>query len=365
MRLRRPRPSKNSRTSRTSRNSPPAPTNRQTRASRLRSVTPRAATRSSPPPAPRTPNNAPRSYAVTAYDGHTAAQLTSRANAFATMCDRPGYGVSPDYVRRTFAEHKGPPDSMLAVTVSAGRNVVAFAKCTLVNILPGAVASRILFIDLVCRSADEAHKGVGSVLLAELEAHALRLGAQFSMLQSVLDPSVMRAYYGAGFERGVGNRSIEFLVRPRTLFHKLARGRLGDARKLCDEGLVGVDPVDCRAQVAEQVKGYTKEKALRQFMDALLFEYYPPYNELHDRGSTVVMTKRLPRGRDIGAVDWQARYGVLRRPASYHLATYERLPTGRLVPVHRTDVAALHAAMAHNAARGLAPGWQASFHGGQ
>lgn len=282
-------------------------------------------------------------YTVMAWEGLGAAGLDRVAGRFARLCKRPGSFIEKEYTANLLKSASRRPRT--AVVVAAVRStdgyVAALAHCTLHSGLPGIAPRRIVFIDLVC--SDAGHKGVGAVLLRELEAYARdTLGAQALVLQSVLDPRTQNAYYRKGFERGVGNRSAETLKTARAAFRTL--NTLGDAHL---KALLACAKGECRKRLAEQLS-VARQRPSAEWKHALGGEYYPPYNSLYDGGDAFVMTKRLSQPRsflmsllwprrapDVGVVLWGSGdgYASFRSPKVRTLTTYARnAPAGRLVP---------------------------------
>lgn len=325
----------------------------------------KSARRNSPPPplGPKTPNAAPMpprrvtrrtknvrlmkllpnkldydgQYRIVVHEGSNITRLNALHASFAKLC--PKTHVGPGYIGNVLdLEQNQPVNSAFAITATHSRGTVgAAAHCTLYTRYPGVAADRIVFVDLVC--ADKKLKGVGAVLLAELERYAVHeLGAHTIMLQSVLNDDTRSSYRSKGFLRGVGNRSPAALAKARNRFRTLQRYEGGLL------GLIGCVDDECRKSMMSQINlimggsendpaaakaahrnSMRKDFVTKQFMDALEGEFYPPFNKLLGGGDSIVMYKHLPRSnRSAGAVRWQGKYGIFTWPMVRVLAEYKR-----------------------------------------
>lgn len=289
-------------------------------------------------------------YTIKVWEGSTSASAVPGTGGlvgrFARLCVRSGSSIEKAYTEDLLkdASHRRNTTFVIAAVHSVKAYIAALAHCTLHSGLPGIAPRRIVFIDLVCSDANR--KGIGAVLLKELEAYAQDvLGARALVLQSVLNPATQRAYYGKGFERGVGNRGPETLDRANKAFRILDTLGNADLKKLlaCTTGA-------CRQRLARQLQN-VNARPTAEWKQALGREYYPPYNSLYSGGNAFVMTKRLAvpnaqpqprqwfpwlwRGSTANYVAWGNRNGhaTFRAPTVRVLGQYKRdATTGRLQP---------------------------------
>lgn len=278
-------------------NTPPKSNNTKPNTNARRRVKRRPSTRATP--GPNTPEqatelryfpNARGEYTVEAWEGD--AMLPWRVgDTFAKLCPRKNSDIDNGYMRDVLSKASRHRRStfLFAAVHSAGRYIAALAHCTLHSGMPGIGPRRIVFIDLVC--SDGNRKGVGAVLLTELEAYARDvLGARALVLQSVLTPSTQAAYYARRFKRGVGDRSTARLERARMAFQVLnAVNASGSAMFR----VLSSVPSEVRQELLRSAFSAMKEVPTAQFKEALRGEYYPAYNTLYDGGDSFVMTKLL------------------------------------------------------------------------
>jgi GNAT superfamily N-acetyltransferase len=257
----------------------------------------------------------------------------------AHLCERPRYGVGEGYVRGKLKlpdpkRRKG----VFALTVSTDDTglVTGFVRGSLHLWRPGIQPTRIMWIDLVC--SDPAHKGMGSIMMKEVEEYARNLGATIIILQSVLDPDTIAFYRRKGFRRGIGPRDKLSVARARELF-KILRNPKRDMRHVVQELRAHHPPrtEEYILQLRDHVKQAqrtrkTGPKMVKDFIDALEEEFYPLYNDLTSSGSTVAMYKLLPREPGTPAptlaraVAWDRAKGGAKyvRPVPHRvLATYQ------------------------------------------
>lgn len=291
-----------------------------TQLSRTRSSTPNGRRAPSPQPAgPRTPSPLPAggaTYRVFVQEGASKMKYSSATlKRFAGMCDRSNYGVSGGYVRAAFQRVEKNRQFVMTMARMSDKTFVAFAKCSMYTAVPGVDFLRVVVIDVIC--ADPRERGAGQVLLKELEGYAAtRLNANLLLLDALVEQDTMRSYLRAGFQRGMGTRSIAAVARATSRY----------ATALAQDAAFAQAPADWRNALGGE---YFARNAPGETV--VMFKVVPPV-----MASEIELDRVKWRNASVGARAGarggvkQEVSGVFRRNNTVARGTYVRNATGWL-----------------------------------
>lgn len=220
----------------------------------------RQAARSLPPPPQPIVNTG---LTLTLYEGRSVLQLEKQLNSLQELCrtyDTRGevaYEIQLDYLKNHFS-NQGHSYALFAILAMSGGRPVGYVKCKVWNKHENMRRTRMVVIDLLCAMGRQKTKGVGSVLLDEVERYARdELGASMLILYSVEDPATVRWYRSKGFLRT----------------------------------LDPCEPLSNASNInARQAYRALPTTVTRTYRSALNRKYFEKFNDL---GDTVVMTKCL------------------------------------------------------------------------
>ena len=262
---------------------------------------------------------------ITLYEGSAVKELVKYSSQFAAMCSRPGSEIPEPYIRSSLNKSDARNMFAMLATDPVTGKAVAYAKCSVYARLQPMHHTHIVFVDLVC-ACPSTTKGAGRVLLGEIEEYAKNLlKANIIVLQSLAYTPTINSYRKMGYARGYGSDTN--LLPASHKFHVLeqlitSKNRSADAWRTALGACTSSK--ECHALVMETLNqnlgGLLRTMHNKNYMDKLMGEWYPGYNNL---GDTVVMSKELqpPGGRS--RVRWEGKLGMYYKPSKIQFARYK------------------------------------------
>lgn len=210
-------------------------------------ITPTIEERPPPPPAVF---NAPADLHIRVYEGRAVATLQKHVAALIDRCSsyewtwdakrwhrRIVTGIANEYVSESFTGSSKTSAFALVATKAASGQVAGFIKGTVYSVHPNLHTQiRVLVLDLVCGQGRTPVKGVGPILMQEVERYARSIGVNLLLLFSVMRPKIVSFYGRMGFQRvldachpgspaNVRAQTLDNLDRPVSrMYHTAMRG---------------------------------------------------------------------------------------------------------------------------------------------
>lgn len=165
-------------------------------------------------------------YRLAVYEGRrNVLKLLRYADNFAHLCNHnrpPDEGVTKGFILDTF---KGAEDAPFAfVAFDGGDRPLGFVVCIAgFNDKNIPRIPKVVFVEMICVGVQ--YKGLGKILMKEVETYARHAGADGIVLHAIPSASTIRFYTAGGYRRGIGERTANSVAEARKEYRILLASR--------------------------------------------------------------------------------------------------------------------------------------------